>query len=471
MEIGGFAQYAFALAPGLRVSLGGRYDYEVLPSSEISRNATWLNVSGIFNDSTVTYLHQFGTVGSISWDVTGDGSTLVDGVFSLTNGNMDPALLHEAYSHDGFASISRYAGSALAWPGGTVPDGAITAPALTMIGQDSRAPRSSRASISFMHHGSGGWGMFAGGTVRRTDFLPRRRDLNLPIFPFATDEHGRDILGSLRNLGGVVVADPGTNRRFSDFDDVWAIDTDGWSQYRGVTVGVEYRGPSLDFFSSYTRSRTRDNWVGAAAGVPEAQLPPGLPVVDDWTEGTSDFDVPDRLVAGLTLGVGSDRVVTATGIVRYESGLPFTPGYRPGVDINGDGSSLNDVAWVPGGGEVASLLTDWPCLNDQLDGFAERNSCRGPSRTGLDVRVRARLAQLGPRRLELEVDAYGLIESKEGLRDTALLLVNPSGAITSSPDGGTVTVPVTVNPNFGRVIVPTGRGRMLRVGLRIGGAS
>jgi len=470
-EIGGFAQYSFDLAPGLRFSLGGRYDYEALPSSKISRNNAWVTVSGIMNDSTVTALKsQSSAVASLSWDVTGDGSTEMDGVFSVTHGNMDPALLHEVYSHDGAVDVSRYAGSSLEWPGGGIPDGATRTPTLTLLGPDSRAPVSTRASVGLIHRGEGGWGFYAGGTVRRSDFLPRRRDLNLPIFPYATDEHGRAILGDLRNLGGVVVPDPGSNRRFSGFDDVWAIDTDGWSTYKGVTVGVEHRGPSLDVFASYTHSGTRDNWVGAAAGVPEAQLPPGLPVVGDWTEGTSDFDVPDRLVAGLTLGVGPERAVAATGIVRYESGLPFTPGYRPGVDINGDGSPLNDVAWVPAGGDISGLLSEWPCLADQGDSFATRNSCRGPARTGLDVQVRARLTHLGSRTLEVVVDAFGLIESEQGLRDAALLLVDPSASITTTPDG-TVTVPVRVNPDFGKVIVPTGRGRMLRVGLRIGGAS
>ncbi len=470
-EVGVFGQYAFDLAPGLRLTLGGRFDYEVLPSSEIKRNSNWFAASGLANDEYPSKLSQFGGIGALAWDVTGDGRTTLDGTLAVTNGDMQPALLHEAFTHDGRLKISRYAGSATPWPEGELPGSAERAPTLSLLGPDSRAPRSTRASLGLVHHAGGGWNLYVGAAARRTDFLARRRDLNLATYPLALGAHGRDILGDLRKLGAVVVPVPESNRRFTVFDDVWAIDTDGWSTYRGASIGLEHRSPTLDLFASYTRSQTRDNWIGAAAGVPDAQLPPGLPGGGDWSEGTSDFDVPDRLVGGMTLGVDAARTVSVTGLVRYESGLPFTPGYRPGVDINGDGSALNDVAWVPGSGELSGLLSEWPCLNAQSDGFAERNSCRGPARIGLDVRVRARLAELGGRRLELTVDGYGLVEREDGLRDAALLLVDPNGSITTSSDGGTMTVPLSVNPDFGKILVPTGLGRVIRIGLRIGGAS
>ncbi len=470
-EAGAFAQYAFDLSPGLRLTLGGRYDYEILPSTKVERAAGWFSASGVANDLYPTKMDQLGGVGSLSWDVAGDGRTRVDGTLSVMHGDMDPALLHETFSRDGAAKITRYAGTSLQWPGLVVPSGATTAPTLTILGPDSRAPRTTRTSVGLVHRAPGGWNLYLGASARRTDFLARRRNLNLAAFPLAVDSHGRDVIGELQQFGAVIVAKPGSNRRFTGFDDVWAIDTDGWSEYRSATVGVEHRSTQFDFFASYTRSRTRDNWMGAAAGVPGAQLPPGLPVDGDWSEGTSDFDVPDRLVGGITVGLGPDRVVTATAVGRFESGLPFTPGYRPGVDVNGDGSALNDVAWVPSAGELSGLLSDWPCLNGQTAAFAERNSCRGPARTGLDVQVRARLTEVGGRRLELTVGAYNLVERVDGLRDAALLLVDPNGSIVTSSSGETLTVPLTVNPDFGKVIVPTGLGRVVRIGLRIGGGS
>jgi hypothetical protein len=52
--------------------------------------------------------------------------------------------------------------------------------------------------------------------------------------------------------------------------------------------------------------------------------------------------------------------------------------------------------------------------------------------------------------------------------DVALLLVDPWVIITTSPDGSTVTISFILNPDFGGTIYPTSRGRMIRVGFRIG---
>jgi hypothetical protein len=67
------------------------------------------------------------------------------------------------------------------------------------------------------------------------------------------------------------------------------------------------------------------------------------------------------------------------------------------------------------------------------------------------------------------LDGFNLIESSAGVIDNALLLVDPTGSITTSPDGATVTIPTTVNDGFGKVVYPSSRGRMLRIGVRIAG--
>jgi hypothetical protein len=66
------------------------------------------------------------------------------------------------------------------------------------------------------------------------------------------------------------------------------------------------------------------------------------------------------------------------------------------------------------------------------------------------------------------IDGFNLIENGDGVVDDALLLVDPDASIVTSPDGTVVTIPFTVNPDFGRILYPTSRGRMIRVGFRIG---
>jgi hypothetical protein len=310
--------------------------------------------------------------------------------------------------------------------------------------------------------------LYLGGTARRTDFMLRRRNLNVSVVPFGADGDGRDLFGDLVKEGGLIRSDRTGSRRFAGFDDVWALDPDGWSDYRGFTAGLDHRDERMDFFATYTRSRTEDNWVGAAGGHPDAELDPRLPELEvPWSEGVSDFDLPHRFAAGATFRFAGQLSVGAT--YRLTSGLPFTPGYRRGVDVNGDGSAMNDAARVPDAGALSGLLSEWPCLEDMLGGFAVRNGCRGPMQHGLDARLALTLGSLGRAGVSLVVDGLNLIESSDGLRDTALLLLDTEAPLQISDDGSVITVPTRVNEGFGDVLLPSSMGRVLRVGIRIGG--
>ncbi len=471
-RVGAFAQYAWTASPGLRIVAGGRVDWEKIPKSGVTLDTDWETASGLRNNEYPTSLAQPGGVLAATWDVRGDERTILYGSGSVMNGAFDPSLVHEVIAQDGAAKLRRYIGTGISWPDpSNGPQGTRSAAILTLLGPDSRAPRSYALGGGLVQDLGSGWVMHASASVRRTDFLPRRRDLNLPAYPLVQDAHGRDIFGDLQQIGSMVVPALGSNRRFGDFGTVWGVDPDGWSKYRGLSVGLEHATQESDVFVSYTRSRTTDNWIGAARGLPDATLDPHLPEVGGaaWADGTSDFDIPDRLVAGarmhLDVGLGGEISASYT----FQSGRPFTPGYRTGVDANGDGSARNDVAWIPPLSELGDLAGSWPCLADQAGGFADRNSCRGPSSSTLNAGVRLGIAAVGGRTLSLTVEGFNLIENSSGLVDTALLLVDPTNPIQRSGDGTVVTLPTTVNPAFGQVILPATPGRILRVGFRIGG--
>jgi hypothetical protein len=289
----------------------------------------------------------------------------------------------------------------------------------------------------------------------------RRRNLNRPTSPVAVDAFGRDVFGTLEQDGTLVTATADDGRRFPAFNEVWSLDPDGWSEYRGASAGLGYEDTQVSLLGSYTLSETTDNWIGASSGSPYGELSPSLPAGDEWTEGTSDFDIRHRVNVMASASVGFARV----GVTyRFRTGRPFTPGYRWGVDTNGDGSTRNDVAFVDST-LLGSLVDDWPCLSDNADAFAQRNSCRGPSRHTVDARVSFTLGRLQGRPVSVFVEGFNLVESDDGIIDDALLLVDPAGSITTS--GGTVTVPVVANPDFGQILYPSSPGRMLRVGVTI----
>jgi hypothetical protein len=285
----------------------------------------------------------------------------------------------------------------------------------------------------------------------------------------AQDPNGRDVFGTLQKDGALVAAPGDDARRFAGFAEVWALDPDGWSERRAFTASIEHGRGAIDFFGAYTRSQTTDNWVGAASGSIDAGLSPNVPTDPDdpdWSEGPSDFDVTHSVAAATTVDIGA---ASLSARYTFRSGLPFTPRYRYGVDANGDGSLRNDVAFVPSEAELGAVLEAWPCLRDEALTFAARNSCRGPGHHNLNIGLRVTFAQAAGKSVSLVVDALNLLETSAGLLDDALLLVDPNAPLTTSADGSTVTIPFMVNQDFGQTLYPNTRGRMLRIGMRIGG--
>jgi hypothetical protein len=203
---------------------------------------------------------------------------------------------------------------------------------------------------------------------------------------------------------------------------------------------------------------------------PDAQLSPFPDSLNgiEWEEGTSDFDVPRRIVFGAELNLSA---FTLGAFLGARSGRPFTPGFRDGVDANGDGSWRNDPAFVDDRVTgVSDLFSEWDCLRTQAGTFAERNSCRGPSLRTLDLRLALAPFRLGPGPgvpIELVVDAMDLLDSEYADVDRAVYLVDPAGTLTRDPATGTYAVPLIANENFGTPIRRYGRGRYLRIGIRV----
>jgi hypothetical protein len=191
------------------------------------------------------------------------------------------------------------------------------------------------------------------------------------------------------------------------------------------------------------------------------QLSP-FPFDDQWSEGTSDFSVPHRVAAGFDLPVPGTPVRLA-GSYRFASGRAFTPGFPPGVDMNGDGVFGNDPAAA--GGDVSSIASAWPCLREQTGGFIDRNACRDPDAHHIDLRLSADLGVGETGTVTVFLDALDLAEADSALRDHALYRVDPDAALQSS--AGRVTIPLVVNSDFGEPLVRLTSGRTLRFGLRL----
>lgn len=463
-----FGQYRWTALPGLDITTGVSFKSEFLPLEDVETFTRWTEVSGLSNarqDKTVKAVD--GRI-HLRWDVQGDGKTWVLGGMGIEHGPFDIGAMHEVLTLDGAVAVDRVLGGGLVWSQGSAPaNELIRGTRLAIFGPDLEAPMTTRAAIGLYQSLSHGIRLGISGVFRRTEFILRRTDLNRLLEPVGTDQNGRPLYGDLHIVSGVLFADPATNRRFPGFESVWSLNPDGWSRYTGVTLSLDAPIRSRGSISvQYTFSQTRDNWVGAAGGGALAQLSAEVPV-EDWDESVSDFDVPHRLSALVILPLPLPGESYLSGLYTFRSSPPFTARVASGLDANGDGSPFNDVAFVPAsGGGIEALAANWDCVSEALGQFAERNACRGDPLHTVDLRLSFGLPAFRGVSPAIVVDGLNLTDTDTGIRDDNLLVL---GGGTVTREGQEFRVPYKVNPGFGDWVFRGDRGRMLRVGLRIGG--
>jgi len=457
---GVFLRVGWTPRPGLEFSAGGRKDVEFLPS-DIRPDTIWGRLTGLVNTLPSSAGGVSGSAG-MSWDPDGDGATLIRLAGGIYRGEMDPGMLADLIQLDGRARVRRSLGPAPGWP--SAPSVGQEGALLALPGLDVTPPMSLRGSAGVLRRLGSASTLEIHGVVRRSSGLIRVADLNLIRLPRAT-LGGRDIFGIPSREGALLGAEPGSNRLFPAYDAVWAQNTDGRSDYLGVGGSFSQAGPAWGVRASVLFSRTEDNLPGLLSGDPLAGLNPFPLREEDWREGRSDLDLPHRAVVEGRLAIPGVDGGELSAVYTFRSGLPFTPGFRPGVDLNGDGSWSNDPAILTGNPDVAPLLAQWGCELPEEEGILPRNGCRGQNVHDLDLRLVVGVS-IGGLSLALTGEVLGVFERSEGLRDTALYLVDRSGTLDLSPEGA-LTVPLVANPDFGKVLRPSIPGRLFRIGFRL----
>jgi hypothetical protein len=151
---------------------------------------------------------------------------------------------------------------------------------------------------------------------------------------------------------------------------------------------------------------------------------------EDLVTSTSVFSRPHRLIAYGTYTLPW-RLTDVTVYYERSSGVPLT--YVVSGDLNGDGYNGNDPIYVPrdarntneiriGTGVNAAFAPDTiaanafnafirsqECLERQRGRIMERNSCRSPSQSRLDLSIRQSLPQLRGHHLALQLDFFNFL--------------------------------------------------------------
>ncbi len=458
-ELAAFVQDGWRLSRDVEVIGGVRYSKEKLPLDLLRPNIEWLRVSGGLSN-----IVPFSDAGSVAprleliWSPGGTGSPQLRLGGGMITGGHDIAALAEAARYDGSVAVRRIIGE---FDRTDIGSGS-TAAALTMFSADMRRPMTSFLAGSWSMAAGNGTTLTIGGSYRHTDYLPTRSDMNRHTTSVATMVDGRPTWGTMVNADGVLAAAVGSNRRFQEFDRALMITPNGYvDHYEGRLSLARAVGSGLRFSADYTFSRTRDNLLNQFSPDPVDRVSPFA--ADSagaaWLAGTSDLDVPHRLAVAARWE--SERgMVMVRG--RWQSGLPFTPGFHPGLDINGDGSDANDPVAVSGAAGLSQLLSDAGCSVTSGEAFAARNSCREASVRYLDLHGEYRVAGA----VRVGVSLFNVGAGATGVVDRAALKIDPSGSVTTDAQGR-VVMPLMINENFGRLLSRRTDPMMLRVGVRV----
>jgi hypothetical protein len=468
MNLEAFLQDLWTIRPDFQLQLGVRYERQSLAEGKITLNTSWVQTSGLpYEDNPEDKNNVSPRVGFV-WDVQGRGEWILRGGGGLYYSRMDPALFSEAMLYDGGAVVRRGSGTFISWP--IAPDSIdapVVGPRLAVFDDGYQDPRTAKWDLALSRSFGNRFTFEVTGSYHHSDYLPRRTDLNLLPSSTGQTQEGRPIYGTLVKQGGLLSATPGSNRRFSGFDMVSGIVSSGFSDYYGITAAIARRAEEgLSFRAAYTYSRTTDNHALGRSGDPADQLTPFPEAGNDWLEGKSDLDIPHRLSIFSDYRFPGNYNLEVGVRYRYRSGLPFTPGFRSGVDANGDGSGENDPAFIDNAiTGVPELLADHDCIANQIGVFVERNSCREDQVHALDLRVGIRLpVTLMGSSLRFMIDAFNVVSSETGVVDRAVYLVDPTQPLTVT---GTVNIPLIANPGFGTLLARRLEPRIVRLGLKV----
>jgi outer membrane receptor for ferrienterochelin and colicin len=373
-----------------------------------------------------------------NWDVTGDQRTQLRGGFGLFSGRAPFVWISNAYGNTGLEYVSfRCTGNAtpafVADPASQPRNCAgATTPApnnINLVDPDLKLPQVSRWSLAVDRQLPLGLIGTVEGLYTKTinDLLYR----NLRIEPVANGiaEGGRQLY---RNR------DATTTPGIGDVIDVTNTD-EGYTYSLTGQVQRPFRG-GWDFSLAYTFSKAVDtaplnnstafsNW--------SFNLTDDDPNNPDLTR--SDNDIPHRIVATTSRRFEFFRNLSTDLSLVYvgQSGNPYS--YRYGSDVNGDGSTGNDLIFVPADPtqirfqETATGLTaaqSWrnldnfiesvECLRESRGEIIERNACRAPWSNRFDFRLAQNLSPFGRSNAQLTVDILNvgnLLNSEWGRND------------------------------------------------------
>ena len=469
--LGFYGEDDWQATPNLSVQYGIRADFPGL-TSQPGTNQRVLDSLSVNTANVPQNVLQWSPRLGFNWDVTGDQVNQLRGGAGVFVGRPAYVWLSNAFGNsgvNGYANITcTNAASSPAFPGanGPVPGNCNTAatPAITVntldpslkfpqtmrgsLGYDRRLPYDIVATVEGIY------------TKSLQNFF--YDNINLPDAPLRTDSHGRLMYGNIvgnnitaaykrGGLGDVIhLTNQSGDYAYSLTGQLQKRFSDRFEGQLAYTFGHSYDVASM------TSSVAYSNWQFGRSVKGDIHA-------KDVT--ISKFDIPHRIIANGTYSFPSKTDVSF--IFQAESGVPFDFAYSG--DMNGDGSTNNDLIYVPTNATLASeiqfsangsltpaaqaaafeqFISNNECLNSARGTIMDRNTCRTPWTKRLDVDIRQSLPTLRGQNLMLQLDIFNflnLLNKNWGAQD--LGSTNSQNILTRRSFNGTEGV-FNFNPNF-----------------------
>jgi len=413
-DISFFASDEWRIRPSLTINAGLRSDKQNFAQPSIKNPDAQLLAAGLDTSRIHEDSNNIGPRIGFAWTPGNDGRTIVRGGYGIFYGRTPAIMIGTGHSQNGIQVLSiQFPTPNLfpVWPNryDTLPASLASLPQnIFVFAPDFQNPKVQQSSLGFERGLTND--LTVGVTyqyVKGSD-LPRTADINIAN-PTTATIGLYDSTGT--NQTGTAQYTKYTTRPFTAFNRVLEFQSNGHSQYNGITFDLQKRFSSnWQARLAYTYSHAKDDHPDATIVVPgvddarEAQ--DALNIGDEW--GWSDTDVRHRIVlSGVWNLAYADKLQGAvahallsgwslSAIVSYQSGQPYSA--MVNGDLNNDGNRVNDR--VPG---------------------TARNSLRFPSLTSIDPRLTREIKLFGAARLQLIAEAFNVTNRSDvtRLRNTA----------------------------------------------------
>jgi outer membrane receptor for ferrienterochelin and colicin len=426
-----YAQDVWAVRENLQLTFGVRYERPTFPEDPVENPAVFAAYQRHTSDvpgSQSLINPRFG----FNWDVTGDETTQIRGGIGYFSGRAPGVWISNAYGNTGLEYVSFTCNAASGVPAFSPdPDNqprnctGTTSPAnnnINLVDPDLKLPQVARYSLAVDRRLPFGLTGTLEGLYTRTISDLLYQNIRLQATDVMVEGRPQYTVRTTPGIGDV-------------------IDVTNTDEGRTYSITGQIQRPfrnNFDFSLAYTYSSAEDKGPlnnSTAFSNWSFNLHRGNPNDPELTR--SDNDIPHRIVGTSSYRANFIRWAPTDLSVVYvgQSGNPYS--YRYGSDVNGDGSTGNDLVYVPkdatdirfaaGTGSTGltpeqsyqnlnEFIERVECLREARGTVLERNSCRAPWSNRFDVRVAQNLNTLGQgAQITLDILNFGnLINNRWG---------------------------------------------------------